>query len=364
MTENQTLLVNRADFADVALVKTNVGDLADGHIRVEVGPWALTANNITYMVTGDMIGYWKFFEPKDYGIEMDGFGRMPVWGYGKITQSNCDGIAEGEMLYGFFPIIKSIDMEPIKLSPLGFQDGIEHRKELHSVYNSYTRTDADPSFVPALHAIQPVLRPLFTTSFLIDDMFGAENHFGAEQVILLSASSKTALGTAYCLKERGGVKVAGLTSGGNKTFVEDTGFYDDVKTYDDIAAFDPSVKTALIDMAGNGEVTGKLYEHFGDNIVYNCMVGKSHWQGGSPPKSPKGAPPIMFFAPDRAKQRFADWGSEGFAKNLGARWVPFCQSAKGWLNIEQSEGLEALLPIYKDFLEGRAAPSNGYLFSL
>lgn len=364
MTDTHTLLVNRTDFADVAFVNMDSDALTAGQIRVDIGPFALTANNITYLVTGDMIGYWKYFEPADYGIKTDGFGRMPVWGYATVTESQCDGIEVGEVIYGFLPVANSMVMEPVKLSPLGFQDGMSHRRELHSVYNSYTRTEADPSFDPRLHDIQPVLRPLFTTSFLIDDLFGAEDHFGAEQVIILSASSKTALGTAFCLKERGGVRVAGLTSAGNQSFVEGTGFYEDVKTYDDIVAFDPSVKTALIDMAGNGAVTGALYDHFGENIVYNCMVGKSHWQGSPPPKPEAGAPPTMFFAPDRAKMRFADWGAEGFAKNLGARWIPFCQSAKGWLTIEKADGVEKLLPVYKDFLDGQADPSRGYLFSV
>jgi len=59
----QTLLVNRNDFADIALVSSDEALLNDGSIRVSIGPWALTANNITYMAVGDMIGYWKYFEP-------------------------------------------------------------------------------------------------------------------------------------------------------------------------------------------------------------------------------------------------------------------------------------------------------------
>ena len=44
-----------------------------------------------------------------------------------------------------------------------------------------------------------LLRPLFLTSFLIDD-FLADNHFfGARRVVFSSASSKTAYGTAFML---------------------------------------------------------------------------------------------------------------------------------------------------------------------
>ena len=359
----QTLLVNRTDFADVALVSADDAALADGSIRVSIGPWALTANNITYMAVGDMIGYWKFFDPKDYGIQMDGFGRMPVWGYAQVTESKCTDVPIGTLIYGFFPIAQSFDMKPVKLTPLGFQDSTAHRTELHPVYNGYTFVDKDPSFA-AHRDLQPVLRPLFTTSFLIDDFLADENFFDAEQVLLLSASSKTAMGTAYCLKQRSNIKVTALTSEGNKAFTQGTGFYDKVYTYDTITDMNPDVKTVVVDMAGNGIVTGNVYDHFEENIIYNCMVGKSHWDG-APPTTPKlGAPAVMFFAPDRIKQRLKDWGGETFAKNLAARWLPFCDSAQDWLEIKESHEVTELLKTYKDFLNGDVGPSKGYLFKI
>lgn len=361
---NQTLLVAKTDFADLSIVNRDEAPLADDHIRVDVGPFALTANNITYMVTGNLIGYWKFFDPAAYGIDQTDAGRMPVWGYGTVTQSRVDDIKVGEVIYGFFPVAKSFDIKPIKLSAYGFHDGADHRLDLHSIYNNYTRIANDPSFGGQADDLQPILRPLFTTSFLIDDQFGADEFYGADQVLILSASSKTALGTAFCMKQRGGTKITGLTSARNKAFVESTGFYDQVVSYDDIDSLDGSMRSAIIDMAGNGEISGKIYAQFGENIVYNCMVGKSHWQGGSPPKISAGAPPTMFFAPDRAKMRFADWGPEGFAKNLAKRWIPFCQSAQDWLEINKATGIEAFLPIYKEFLDGGVSPTKGYLFTL
>ena len=359
----QTLLVNRTDFSDVTLVDIDEAVLQDGFIRVKIGPWALTANNITYMVTGDMIGYWDFFEPKHYDINMTGFGRMPVWGYAEVTHSKCAEVSVGTQIYGFFPVARTLDMKPIKLTPLGFQDGIDHRTELHPVYNGYTFVDKDPSFA-AYKELQPVLRPLFTTSFLIDDFLADENFFESEQILLLSASSKTAMGTAYCLKQRGTIKVMGLTSERNKNFVNETGFYDKIFTYDTITDMNPNVKTVIVDMAGNGSVTGTLYDHFEENIVYNCMVGKSHWQGAAP-KTPKlGAPAKMFFAPDRVKLRMKNWGREGFAKNLAARWLPFCDTAQSWLDIKRSDQMTDLLKTYKDFLEGKASPAIGYVFEI
>lgn len=359
----QTLLVNTGDPKDTALVEADTPELAQGFIRVAVGPWALTANNITYMITGEQIGYWKYFAPEAYGITMENMGRMPVWGYGEVIESHCPDVAVGTEIYGFFPVADTIDLKPVKMNPLGFQDGNDHRVNLHSVYNSYSFTAADPSF-GAHRELQPVLRPLFTTSFLIDDFLADKDFFGAEQVLLLSASSKTALGTAFCLKQRGGIKVAGLTSEGNKPFVEETGFYDEVQSYDTITDLNPDVKTVVVDMAGNGRVMATVYDHFEENLVYNCMVGKSHWTGEKPPKPGASAKPVMFFAPDQAKQRFADWGAAGFAKNLAARWMPFCESASDWLTVTRSTGVGPILKTYKSLLDGSSDPAQAYLFKL
>jgi len=361
----QTLLVNKTDFGDVSIVNYDEGDLAEGQIRVDIESFALTANNVTYMVTGDRIGYWSVFDPTASNLTQDtALGRMPVWGYGRVRASRYPGIEAGAEIYGFFPIAKSMDMLPGRLSKHGFTDTAAHRSGLHSLYSSYSFTQADPSY--GVHAdLQPVLRPLFTTSFLIDDFLADEGFFAAEQVLLLSASSKTALGTAYCLKARGALPVVGLTSSGNKRFVEDTGFYDGVFTYDTITDMNPDIKTVSVDMSGNMGVIQTLESHFEENLTYICRVGISHWQEAAkaPPKR-TATPTAFFFAPDRAKQRIADWGQAGFAENLGTRWMPFLDSAKDWLTVEKQTGICPVLENYKDLLNGNSAPSKGYLFTL
>ncbi len=322
MTKNRTLLVDKTDFEAVKFVEQERETLADGFIRVKTGSWALTANNVTYMVTGDRIGYWHYFAPQAYGIGQDHEGRMPVWGYGEVIESTCADIIVGQEIYGFFPITQTLDMKPVKRNTTGFQDGAAHRVPLHSLYNSYSFTDKDSSF--SMHKdLQPILRPLFTTSFLIDDALADSAFYGADQVLILSASSKTALGTAFCLKERGGVTVTGLTSKSNKAFVEGTGFYHNVHAYDRLADLDNRVKTVIVDMSGNGQLLNDLTAHFGENLNYICRVGLSHWDAPST-RMPQAGETIgdtqktapkseFFFAPDRAKKRIADWGGAALA---------------------------------------------------
>lgn len=363
MVRNETLCVNKADFSDIAIVRHDPGPLRDGHVRVTVGPWALTANNITYMVTGNQIGYWKYFTPEAYGIDQPGFGRMPVWGFAEVTESRCADVSVGTVIYGFFPITQSFDMQPVRITKSGFMDGADHRNQLHDIYNNYTFVSADPSF--ALHRdLQPLLRPLFTTSFLIDDFLDEKKVFGAERVLFLSASSKTALGAAYCLKARDGISVAGLTSASNIDFVTATDFYDSVQGYETLSDMDASVPTVIVDMSGNGQVLAQCAAHLGDALKYVCRVGLSHWDADKVTSPNDGPPSAIFFAPDRAKKRIAEWGGSGFAAKLAGHWVPFLQSAEAWLSVETATGIEAVLPVYKATLEGQASPDTGYLFSI
>ena len=81
----------------------------------------------------------------------------------------------------------------------GFRDAAPHRAELHAVYNQYLRCSADPFYTPGSEDVQALLRPLFITSWLIDDFLADNDFFGADTLLLSSASSKTAYGTAFQL---------------------------------------------------------------------------------------------------------------------------------------------------------------------
>ncbi|MGB5450280.1 MAG: DUF2855 family protein, partial [Woeseiaceae bacterium] len=60
-------------------------ELPDGQIRAKIERFAFTANNVTYAVTGDRLGYWQFFPPG--GDDTNGWGMMPVWGFAVVVES-------------------------------------------------------------------------------------------------------------------------------------------------------------------------------------------------------------------------------------------------------------------------------------
>ena len=96
--------------------------LKGGQVRVAIAKFALTSNNITYAAFGEAMNYWAFYPSGE-----DGWGIVPVWGFGDVVQSTHVGVAVGERLYGYFPMAGSVVLEPVRLSPAGFVDGAPHR---------------------------------------------------------------------------------------------------------------------------------------------------------------------------------------------------------------------------------------------
>jgi hypothetical protein len=342
--------------------------LAEGEVRLRVQSFALTANNITYAAFGDKMKYWEFFPS---GVE--GWGCIPVWGYAEVVESRHEAVARGQRLYGYLPMSHYLVAQATRVGPRGFMDGAAHRRELASIYNQLVLCAADPLYDPALEGHQALLRPLFTTSFLIDDFMAEQAFFGARQLLLSSASSKTAYGTAFCLAGRSdGPRVVGLTSPGNLDYTRGLGCYGEVLRYEDVPTLDPKLPTVYIDFAGDAGLRRTIHGHFASTLQYSCSVGGSHWEalggaGGLP-----GPRPELFFAPAQAKKRSAaapgGWGPAGFEARLGQSWSAFMQkvTAPGnpWLVVRSAQGAHAVTAAYQQLLSGRSDPREGLMLAL
>ena len=73
--------VLRDDLNQIRTVETPPLVPQTGELVLRIEKFALTSNNITYGVAGDIIGYWQFFP-----AEGD-WDRIPVWGIGEVTSS-------------------------------------------------------------------------------------------------------------------------------------------------------------------------------------------------------------------------------------------------------------------------------------
>lgn len=362
-----TFVVDRKQLKEARWLSSDASALSDCAVRLRVDSFALTSNNITYAAFGDAMNYWGFFPTGDVGT-----GIIPVWGFANVVESRCAGVDVGERFYGYFPIASDVVLQPVRVSPNGFFDGAEHRRELHAVYNQYTRCANDPGYAAAQEAEQALLRPLFITSFLIDDFLADNAFFGGRSVLLSSASSKTAYGTAFCLAQRRGtpdaVKIIGLTSPGNVAFTRGLGCYDEVLAYDAVASLPADEPSVYVDFSGSAAVRSSVHTHFGDSLRYSCSVGGTHWDALGGGKGLAGPRPVLFFAPAQVKKRNADWGAAGLQQRMAGAWMAFMKpvtdASRPWLRVVRGEGREAVQSVYNALLAGTVNPAEGHVLTV
>src|SRR5580698_5088484 len=199
-------LVKRDDLRECRIVKSGVPELKPGQALLRVDSFGLSANNVTYAVLGEMMSYWGFFPAES------GWGRIPMWGFAEVERSEASDVAPGTRVYGYLPPSSYLVVTPVAADASGFVDGSPHRAALPSTYQRYAATDADPFYRADTEDLQMLLRPLFFTSFLIEDQLVDDGLAARGPIVISSASSKTAIGTAFGLAERGGVELIGLTS--------------------------------------------------------------------------------------------------------------------------------------------------------
>ncbi|MEP7302723.1 MAG: DUF2855 family protein [Caldimonas sp.] len=362
-----TFIVGRTDLRRTGWLEAPSAPLADGAARLRIDRFALTANNVTYGAFGDAMNYWDFFPTGDAAT-----GCIPVWGFATVSESRCAGVSPGERFYGYFPMADEVVLHPDRIDSSGFLDGAPHRRELHAVYNRYLRCSSDPLYRGSDETWLALFRPLFTTSFLIDDFLADNAFFGARKVLLSSASSKTAYGLAFCLAARrgtaGAIRSVGLTSPANLSFTTELGCYDEVVAYADVTRLSPDEPVVYVDMSGSAALRVTIHDHWRDRLAYSCSVGGSHWQELGSGKGLAGPRPVLFFAPAQGKKRIADWGMAGMQERLANAWTAFITRVRDpgrpWLQVVAGHGRQAVEASYDELLAGRVPANEGRILSL
>ncbi len=358
MTTIQQVHVRKDQLESADVVDVEVSDLADGAVRLEVESFSVTANNITYAVVGDGFGYWNFFPAPD------GLGIVPMWGHAKVIESNHAEFALGERVYGYLPMATHLDVRPGNVSASSFMDTTEYRQPMSPIYNQYSRLAADPEHDANREAERMIFGPLFKTGFLIEYFMRENGWFEADQVILTSASSKTAMGLASVAKQNSpGIKRVGLTSAGNIDFVESTGLYDKVVSYDEVGML-PIANSVSVDFAGNAALLANIHEHYSDTLKYSCLVGATHIEergegGMTADRGLPGPKPTLFFAPDHAVAFFKEHGPVEGGKLVAKSWHEFLSAADGTVEVVRHSGLESARNVYVEMLGGTVDPAKG-----
>lgn len=366
-----TIAIDRNDIRRATIDQQTPEPLAQGEIRVAIDDVALTANNITYALFGKPSGlfgpdadgrdqgYWDFFGARDEP------GYLPVWGFATVTDSRVEGIDVGARFYGYYPLASHAVLRPGKVGAHGFSDVTPRRTTLPPIYNQYQRIEALADYRAADHDYWPVFRPLFLTGWLIADQFEDDRDYGVEQILIASASSKTAIGLGHSLQQRSGARpqTIGLTSAANVAGTESLGIYDRVIAYDAVTTLDATTASALVDMAGNGAVTAAVHGHFGDALKASIIVGKSHWDADGGESALPGPARQGFFAPGRSQKRAADWGAAGLTQKIADAWLGFIDLAPRLARIDRRSGSDAALAAYHELLDGKADAKAGIIIT-
>ncbi|MDG4836464.1 DUF2855 family protein [Micromonospora sp. WMMD967] len=355
MADSWTFAVTRDDLGQTTLVDGAAPVAADGEAVLRVDRVGVTANNVTYAVLGDAMRYWEFFPPSPRGLGPQ-WGLPPLWGFAEVVDSTVPGVEVGQRVYGYLPPAGHLLVRPDRVDVSGFRDVSPHRAELPSPYNAYRSTSGDPAYRPDQEDLLILFRPLFFTSFMLADQVVDNDFYGAESLLVSSASSKTAYAAAFELRGRG-PRLVGLTSPGNLAFTRSLGCYDDVVSYDDIDAVD-AVPTVYLDLSGAPSTRAALRRHLGDRLVRDIAVGLTNQTPNAD------AAEEVFFAPVQMRKRSQDWGRDGLDRRFTEAWQRFTAVVGGWLDVQVGVGPEALREAWLDVLAGRTPPRVGRVVQL
>ncbi len=341
----------------IAAVNESEIELNEDEVLLKLDLFSFTANNITYAALGNDFLYWEFFPNEN------NWGSIPCWGFAEVQSSEADGIGIGERFYGYYPMSSHLVVKAGNIKNTGFYDVSKHRQQLPAIYNHYARTSNDPAYNENQEELITLFRPLFTTSFLLEDFLRENEFWKAKNIIITSASSKTALGLAYLLnhnRKESKINIVGLTSPRNVDFVKTTTYYDVVVSYEDINNIPSNEASIIVDFTGNKSLLLNIDKTLQNNLKYCSMVGVSNWDNRKS-DGEFSVKPEVFFAPAQAQKRIAEWTTTGLMQRLGMVWLPFLQAASEWLSIEYITSESNFSNLYVNMLNGNFEANKGFI---
>lgn len=345
------LRVARDDFRDARLLQSDdVPPLGPDAVRLKVEHWAVTANTVTYALAGERLGYWSLFPAPG------GDGRVPAWGFAEVVESRHPEVAVGRRVYGFVPMSTHFTIEAA-LSHGGLSDASPHRAKLPKLYSTYRFVERRPLEEEGLEAL---LSATFGTAFLLDDLVAHTDEFRDAQVVLTSASSKTAWATAHQLAARG-VHVVGLTSSQNLEFVRSLPDYSEVLEYAHAAEI-PERRSVVIDFAGRRDLRAAIAQRLGEARLHTATVGATDWArsdgvaaGGDEERT------AFFFAPEYAPRVAARVGPRELGAQIDEARGSFANAIAPFFRVEPRRGEDEVRRVWLDAVEGRLTPDRGVL---
>lgn len=340
------LLVRRDDVSAFSLRPRAEEPLEPGAVRLAVENLVLTSNNITYAALGERGGYWTPFPAPP------GFGRIPAWGFATVEASAHGDVAVGSRYFGMLPMSTDVVVRPA-MTAAGFLDTSAHRDGLDDFYRRYRPAEPADHLDALRAAARTGLPSCFALAGFVAGMRTAPDPL---TVVLSSASSRTAVGTAERLAHEPGLSTHGLTSPANAAFTTGLGLYDRVSTYGDLTGLTDDAPAVFLDLTRNPEVVTAVHHRLGDRLRRTVLVGGTH-SGQAPDLAGLPGPePERFFAPALDGKRRAEVGDVAHEQELAAAEERFLRRAARWMRIDERVGPAALRDAFTALLSGPRPP--------
>ncbi len=346
------LHISKRDIRTTEFVDVSQAPLAPGAARLKLELFALTSNNVTYAAMGEgMLGYWDFFPAPE------GWGKVPVWGFATVVESNAPDIAAGARYYGYYPLAETLDVIPRKTAT-GFIDTAPHRAAKAALYNVYTDVTVDPAYDATHEAEQTLFRPLYGTGWWAADFI---KQGAAKTVVLSSASSKTALATAHQLRKLGDVELIGLTSPGNEAYVRESGLYHHVVLYNDAASLKVEAPATYVDFLGRAELNASVHSTLGRTLTRSIIIGVTDWASERAGATLPGPKPEFFFVPTYAAERLK--ADPALMPAMGRDLRAFYSASHTFVEVKRIQGADAIQAAWAKLAAGDVPPRDGLVLS-
>jgi hypothetical protein len=330
----------------------------EGQVALRIEKFALSANNATYARLGDSGGYWKFFPVEP------GWGVVPVWGVARAEASMTPVVPVGTRISGFLPMASHVVLKPGRADSGGFTEDSPNRRALPRLYNVYRQAPDAAVGWSAADDLALALRQSFWLSFLLADFLSEREYFGADVLVLSSASSKSAIGVAHLLSELGmHLPVIGLTSAARREAVAETGAYVQVATYEEVATL-PGGAAVFLDFAGRPELTAAVHDHYGAHLRHSALAGFTQGLGADAGGRLPGPAPELFSVPEYILTRAREVGVPVFGQRFEDALAEYADWCSALLSVQHVVGADGIADAYRTVLDGASDATKAIVCSL
>jgi hypothetical protein len=210
----------------------------------------------------------------------------------------------------------------------------------------------------------------------MEDSLNETNYRGLKNILISSASSKTAFIIAYRMllrrkesKSNRDLNLIGLTSRSNLEFTRRLGFYDQVFAYDQVTSIpkvSKMVNCLYIDVSGNKSLNESIAETLAPKLIIS--LGMTSVEGGNSNNltGAKGNAEgrESFFMPEWLAVRLKQVGSKGLKEMQKIAWAQLMEDCLSWVKICHYRGEREVLDAYLETLKGGVPPGEGQMFTL